>query len=63
MAAGPGPCLLYTSPDALGVVELHHRLERKRADPALAPFFDLAEPPLPEVADEGNGGETESLEA
>ena len=47
----------------MGVVELHHRLERKRADPALAPFFDLAEPPLPEVADEGNGGETESLEA
>jgi hypothetical protein len=53
----------YCDPDALGVVELHHRLERKRADPALAPFFDLAEPPEPEAADEGSSGETESLGA
>jgi RecB family exonuclease len=45
----------YCDPDALGVVELRHRLERKRADPALAGFFTLAEPPPPEARDEGDG--------
>jgi ATP-dependent helicase/nuclease subunit B len=31
-------------PDALGVTELRHAWERKRFDPALAPYADLAEP-------------------
>jgi RecB family exonuclease len=40
----------YCDPDALGVVELRRHWERKRADPALAPYVDLAEPPELEVA-------------
>jgi hypothetical protein len=35
----------YCDPDALGVIDLHRRIEQKKADPALAIFFDLAEPP------------------
>jgi len=35
----------YCDPDALGVIDLRRRLEHKMADPALAVFFDLAEPP------------------
>ena len=31
----------YCDPDALGVVELRGNFERKRADPAMAPFVDL----------------------
>jgi hypothetical protein len=31
-------------PDALGVVELRRAWERKRLDPHLAPYADLAEP-------------------
>jgi RecB family exonuclease len=31
-------------PDGLGVTELRRAFERKRADPALAPYADLAEP-------------------
>ena len=31
-------------PDALGVVELRHAWERKRLDPQLAPYAELAEP-------------------
>jgi hypothetical protein len=35
----------YCDPDALGVVDLRRRIEHKKADPALAFFLDLAEPP------------------
>jgi hypothetical protein len=35
----------YCDPDALGVIDLRRRIERKKADPALAFFLDLAEPP------------------
>ncbi len=45
----------YCDPDALGVTELHRRLDRKKADPALAPFFALAEPPAPADPDEDDG--------
>ncbi len=45
----------YCDPDALGVVELRRRLERKRADPALAAFLDLAEPPAPQATGEAGG--------
>ena len=31
-------------PDGLGVTELRRAWERKRADPALAPYAELAEP-------------------
>jgi hypothetical protein len=31
-------------PDALGVIELRRAWDRKRADPALSPYADLAEP-------------------
>jgi hypothetical protein len=41
----------YCDPDALGVTELRKRLKRKRAAPALAVFFDLAEPPAPGAGD------------
>ncbi len=45
----------YCDPDALGVVELRRRLERKRADPAQAAFLDLAEPPAPQATGEAGG--------
>jgi hypothetical protein len=45
----------YCDPDALGVIELHRRLNRKRADPALAGFFALAEPSAPADPDEEDG--------
>jgi RecB family exonuclease len=35
----------YCDPDALGVIDLRRRIEHKKADPALAVFLDLAEPP------------------
>jgi ATP-dependent helicase/nuclease subunit B len=35
----------YCDPDNLGVTELHRQWDRKRADPALALFANLAEPP------------------
>jgi RecB family exonuclease len=34
----------YCDPDALGVIELRRQWDRKRHDPALAPYADLAEP-------------------
>ena len=34
----------YCDPDGLGVIELRRAWERKRLDPALAPYADLAEP-------------------
>jgi hypothetical protein len=34
----------YCDPDRLGVVELRRQWERKRHDPALAPYAELAEP-------------------
>jgi hypothetical protein len=43
----------YCDPDAMGVTELRRRLQRKRAGPALAPFFDLAEPVAPVATDDG----------
>jgi len=33
----------YCDPDALGVVDLRRQIERKKGDPAVAAFFDLAE--------------------
>jgi hypothetical protein len=45
-------------PDALGVSELRARWERKRADPLLARYADLAEPLLevdPDVVEVGHG--------
>ena len=36
------PCE-YCDPDALGVVELRRQIDRKKGDPAVAAFFDLAE--------------------
>ena len=33
----------YCDPDALGVVDLRRQMERKKGDPALVSFFDLAE--------------------
>ena len=41
----------YCDPDALGVVDLRRAWERKRNDPQLAGFVNLAEP-----ASDGNGG-------
>ena len=47
----------YCDPDALGVIDLRRRLERKRADPALAAFFDLADPwPTPPSTSSRAGG-------
>jgi len=34
----------FCDPDALGVVELRRHFERKQADPAMAPYLDLAFP-------------------
>ncbi len=45
----------YCDPDGLGVTDLRRQIERKRSDPSLAVFFDLAEP---EVSGEGHGGES-----
>jgi ATP-dependent helicase/nuclease subunit B len=49
---------LACDPDALGVSELRARWERKRADPLLARYADLAEPLLeldPDVVEIGHG--------
>ncbi len=47
----------YCDPDGLGVVDLHRRIDAKRADAALAMYLDLADPPAPEAgADDGDAG-------
>ena len=43
-APPPGSSAPSCDPDGLGVTELRRAWERKRADPALAPYADLAEP-------------------
>ena len=40
-------------PDGLGVTELRTRWDRKRRDPAFAPYADLAEPLEDAVAGAG----------
>ena len=45
------------TPTLWGWSNYRRGLQRKRADPALALFFDLAEPPGPEAADQGNSGQ------
>jgi hypothetical protein len=35
----------FCDPDALGVADLRRQLDRKQADPALAPFLELIDPP------------------
>lgn len=41
----------YCDPDGLGVVDIRRRIERKKGDPALAFFLDLAEPLPPTDAE------------
>jgi RecB family exonuclease len=43
-ATRPWPSCPYCDPDGLGVVDLRRQFDRKRVDPALAPFLDLVEP-------------------
>jgi hypothetical protein len=53
MSTSPMITCAYCDPDRLGVVEVRRRWQRKRADPALRIFADLAEPPS-EDDDEGD---------
>ena len=47
----------YCDPDGMGVAELRRQWERKRSDPAMAPYADLVEPLPDDEPQPGPGGE------